>query len=136
MLPKNFFSFEDSLSIYQFVRRFQLLVWDYFESIEAHYAKNSYSYKLVRLSDKIVRYTEYYNSASVRVIDFDESDIAWKILKITDTNIVTVDQLPKLLECKIDLVNTEIKKLRDVGLLYVGKQSKECVSIIKTFNIL
>lgn len=136
MLPKNFLSFEDSLSIYQFVRRFQLFAWDFFEKIEAHYAKNSYSYKLIRLSDEIVRYTEYYNSASVRVIDFDESDIAWKILKITDTGIVSIDQLSKLLECKIDLVNTEVQKLRDVGLLYVGKQSKECVSIINSFNIL
>lgn len=136
MLPKNFLAFEDSLSIYQFVRKFQLHAWDYFESIETHYAKNSYSYKLVRISDQKVRYTEFYNSASVRIIDFDESDIAWKILRITDASIVPIDKLSDLLECPKDLVQTEINKLRDVGLLYVGKQSKECVSIIKTFNIL
>lgn len=129
-------AFEDSLSIYQFVRKFQLHAWDYFESIETHYAKNSYSYKLVRISDQKVRYTEFYNSASVRIIDFDESDIAWKILRITDASIVPIDKLSDLLECPKDLVQTEINKLRDVGLLYVGKQSKECVSIIKTFNIL
>lgn len=118
------------------MRKFQLHAWDYFESIETHYAKNSYSYKLVRLSDQKVRYTEFYNSASVRIIDFDESDIAWKILRITDASIVPIDKLSDLLECPKDFVQTEINKLRDVGLLYVGKQSKECVSIIKTFNIL
>lgn len=59
-----------------------------------------------------------------------------EILRITDASIVPIDKLSDLLECPKDLVQTEINKLRDVGLLYVGKQSKECVSIIKTFNIL
>lgn len=136
MLPDDFLAFEESLSIYQYVRRFQLPAWEYFSSIEAHYAKNSYTYEILRLSNKTIRYIEYYNSASVRTIDFDESGIAWKILKLADTSIIPLEQLYTILDCNIDFINKEIEKLRDVGILYVGKHSKECVSIINLLNIL
>lgn len=136
MLPDDFLPFEDSLSIYQYVRRFQLPAWEYFVSIEKHYAQNSYSYKLIKLPSETIRYKEYYNSSPIRVIDFEECGLAWKILKLADKNIVTKEELLRKLDYDIDLVNKEIEGLRDVGLLYVGKHSKECVSIINTQNIL
>ena len=55
MLPDDFLPFEESLSIYQYVRKFQAIAWDYFVSIESHYAQNKYSSSsqkyLTRLSD-------------------------------------------------------------------------------------
>lgn len=136
MLPDDFLPFEDGLSIYQYVRRFQLPAWEFFVSIENHYATNKYSYKLIRYSNEVIRYKEYYNSTPIRVIDFKEHDLAWEILRLADKNIISKDELYGKLDYDIDVVNSEIEELRDVGLLYIGKQSKECVSIINTQNIL
>ncbi len=136
MVPKDFVPFEDSLNIYQYVRKYQLPAWDFFSSIEKHYANNSYSYELLRISDSVIRYTEFYNSAAIRTIDFLETDIAWKILQLADNKILSVEVLCQNLDCNNEIVDKEIQKLRDVGLLFVGKQSKECVSIIHTLNIL
>lgn len=136
MLPDNFLLYEDSLKIYQYVRRYQLPEWNYFIIMENFYAKNKYSYELVRCSDKSIRYTEYFNSVPFRVIDFTEMDIEWKILSLSNKNIVTIENLSALLDLDYDEIIIEIEKLRDVGILYVGKQSKECVSIINTLNIL
>ena len=58
MLPDDFLPFEDSLSIYQFVRKFQLPAWGYFVSIESHYAENNYSYELIELPNEVIRYKE------------------------------------------------------------------------------
>lgn len=138
MLPDDFLLFEESLSIYQYVRKFQLTAWDYFVSIENHYAQNKYSYELTKVSNDIIRYTEYYNynSNSIRVIDFNHSDLAWKVLELSNKSIITIEQLGKILGVDIDMVQKQINELRDVGLLYIGKQSKECISIINTLNIL
>ncbi len=136
MVPKDFVPFEDSLNIYQYVRKYQLPAWDFFSSIEKHYANNGYSYELLRISDSVIRYTEFYNSAAIRTIDFLETDIAWKILQLADNKILSVEVLCQNLDCNNEIVDKEIQKLRDVGLLFVGKQSKECVSIIHTLNIL
>ncbi len=136
MLPDDFLPFEESLSIYQYVRKFQLTAWDYFVSIESHYAQNKYSYELTKVSNDIIRYTEYYNSNSIRVIDFNHSDLAWKVLELSNKSIITIEQLGKILGVDIDMVQKQINELRDVGLLYIGKQSKECISIINTLNIL
>ena len=136
MLPNDFLPFEDGLRIYQYVRRFQLPAWDLFASIENHYADNKYSYELISISNNAVRYKEYYNSTPIREIDFEENDLSWKILKLTNKNIINKEELFKKLDCDSEIINNKIKELRDVGLLYVGKQSKECVSIINTQNIL
>ena len=118
------------------MRRFQLPAWDLFASIEKHYADNKYSYELISISNNAVRYKEYYNSTPIREIDFEENDLSWKILKLTNKNIINKEELLKKLDCDSEIINNKIKELRDVGLLYVGKQSKECVSIINTQNIL
>ena len=136
MLPDDFLPFEDSLSIYQYVRRFQLPAWEYFASIERHYAENTYSYELIKLPKDVIRFREYYNSAPIRVIDFKEEGLAWKILKLADKKIVSKGELFSELDYNVDIVNNELNKLREVGLLYIGKQSEECVSIINTQNIL
>ena len=136
MLPDDFLPFEESLSIYQYVRKFQAIAWDYFVSIESHYAQNKYSYELTKVSNEIIRYTEYYNSNSIRIIDFNRSDLAWKVLELSNKSIITIEQLGKILGVDIDMIKKQINELRDVGLLYVGKQSKECISIINTLNIL
>lgn len=62
--------------------------------------------------------------------------MAWKVLELSNKSIITIEQLGKILGVDIDMIKKQINELRDVGLLYVGKQSKECISIINTLNIL
>lgn len=136
MLPVDFIEKDLALSIYQFVRKYQLHYWDSFQMIEKHYASNEYNYKITQTSENTFRYTEYYNSASIITVNFDKNEYSWKILELTNKEILTIDDIVKRLNVDADVVKSEISKLNGLGILYVGKCSNECVSIINISKFL
>ena len=136
MLPADFIDKDLALSIYQYVRKYQLHAWDSFQMIEHHYASNEYKYKIIQTSKDAFKYIEYYNSAPIIEVSFGKNECSWKILEITNKNILTIDEIVMKLNIDEDVVRAEISKLKGLGILYVGKYSNECVSIINTSNFL
>lgn len=136
MLPADFIDKDLALSIYQYVRKYQLHAWDSFQMIEHHYASNEYKYKIIQTSKDAFKYIEYYNSAPIIEVSFSKNECSWKILEITNKNILTIDEIVMKLNIDEDVVRAEISKLKGLGILYVGKYSNECVSIINTSNFL
>ena len=113
-----------------------LHAWDSFQMIEHHYASNEYKYKIIQTSKDAFKYIEYYNSAPIIEVSFSKNECSWKILEITNKNILTIDEIVMKLNIDEDVVRAEISKLKGLGILYVGKYSNECVSIINTSNFL
>jgi len=136
MLPDGFINEELALSIYQYVRKYQLYAWGSFQSVETHYASNEYKYEVIQTSENTFRYTEYYNSAIILVADFNRNEYSWKILELTNKEVLTIDDIVNRFDIDDDIIKSEISRLNDIGILYIGKHSKECVSVINISNFL
>ena len=63
------------------------------------------------------------------------NELSWMILSLCNTTIRTVSEICESFSFDKELVIKEINDLSNIGLLYVGEGSKECISIINTLNL-
>lgn len=136
MLPADYISKEYRFLVYQYVRKYQSIWWDYFNRIDQHYTDNKFSYELMRTVEGKIMYTEYYNNGAIRVVEFNEDDTHWRILSCCNDNIVSTDEIYRCFKyVDRQIIKTAIRELNSLGLLFVGKSSKQAFSIINTSNI-
>lgn len=135
MLPKGYI--EDSFNhyIFQYVRKYQESTWEYFSIIDRYYADNSFTYDVLQIDDSTIRYIEYCNSSEIHNIEFNVNELSWMILSLCNTTIRTVSEICESFSFDKELVIKEINDLNNIGLLYVGEGSRECISIINTLNL-
>lgn len=135
MLPKGYI--EDSFNhyIFQYVRKYQESTWEYFSIIDRYYADNSFTYDVLQIDNSTIRYIEYCNSSEIHNIEFNVNELSWMILSLCNTTIRTVSEICESFSFDKELVIKEINDLNNIGLLYVGEGSRECISIINTLNL-
>lgn len=137
IVPRLYLPRKYEVSIFQYVRRYQDKLWEFFRTSDNYYKSNMFSYDLYYLNEDTIIYTEYCNLYKIKSISFNTNELSWRILVACNDAVMSKADIYSLFsEESSKHIDESIDSLNEHGILFYSPINLECISIINTHNIL